>query len=154
MSALGQKQTLGVMTLDKVCKKKDAGQLRPAPSDGYCARGVGMPRGRALREGLRRVAGAIDPNAVHGAIILLADPPMCRRAFTNTAVGLKTPKRCEVNCRARAMIDNRPPRYYGYWLGPRSMKEGAHGPLQASPFVKVICSFAGEAQPRRPGSSA
>jgi hypothetical protein len=38
--------------------------------------------------------------------------------------------------------------------GPRSMKEGAHGPLQASPFVKVICSFAGEAQPRRPGSSA
>jgi hypothetical protein len=139
------------MTLDKVCKKKDAGQLRPAPSDGYCARGVGMPRGRALREGLRRVAGAIDPNAVHGAIILLADPPMCRRAFTNTAVGLKTPKRCEVNCRARAMIDNRPPRYYGYWLGPRSMKEGAHGPLQASPFVRVICSFAGEAKLRQPG---
>jgi len=26
---------------------------------------------------------------------------MCRRAFTTTAVGLKTPKRCEVNVRTR-----------------------------------------------------
>jgi len=64
-------------------------------------------------EGLRRVAGAKDPNAVHGAIILLADPPMCRRAFTSTAAGLRTPKRCEVNVRARAVIDSHLPLYYG-----------------------------------------
>ena len=31
------------------------------------------------------------------------------------------------------------------------MKEGAHGPLPASPFVKVIGYFAGEAKLRRPG---
>jgi hypothetical protein len=41
------------------------------------------------------------PNAVHGSIVFLVDQLMCRRAFTTTAVSLKTPKGCEVNVRAR-----------------------------------------------------
>jgi len=41
----------------------------------WLACAVGMPGGRALREGCGRVAGAKDPNAVEGSIVLLADPP-------------------------------------------------------------------------------
>jgi len=41
----------------------------------WLACAVGMPGGRALREGCGGVAGAKDPNAVEGSIVLLADPP-------------------------------------------------------------------------------
>jgi hypothetical protein len=41
-----------VMTLDKVCKKKDAGQLRPASLTRHCARGDGHARGKGTPRGI------------------------------------------------------------------------------------------------------
>ncbi len=41
-----------VITLDKVCKKKDAGQLRPASLTRRCAQGDGHARGEGTPRGM------------------------------------------------------------------------------------------------------